>query len=288
MPISRRNLADDEEVLVDLRPHWVFLAGPSALTAVAVAAAVTVAVEFPSAPVGLAGVLAAMIAVPALWLTGRVVRWLSISLVVTTTRIVLRHGVFSRDVVQVRLQRVAEVHCRQSLVERVIGSGRLVIELVGDQPLALDDVRRPRALQRVITRQLDEVAHGGTYGGGPSWGDVSAEPTTALRSHANPLGDTPPHGVVASGAPAAPPAPTWPPGASPTSTPRTSPVHAGIGDPPPEIDPWEGRRGEPATQQPGGTLSIPERLIQLDDLRRRGVISDDEFQTKKAELLDRL
>jgi membrane protein YdbS with pleckstrin-like domain len=285
VPISRRILADDEEVLVDLRPHWVFLAGPAALTAVAVAAAVTVAVEFPSAPVGVAGVLAAMIGVPALWLVGRVVRWLSISLVVTTTRIVLRHGVFSRDMVQVRLQRVAEVHCRQSLVERVIGSGRLVIELVGDQPLALDDVRRPRALQRVITRQLDELEHGGTYGGGLPWSNASAEPTAALGSHTAALGDTPPHGVASASMSTAPHAPTWPLGAPTTSTSSpTSPFPAGIGDRPAEIDAWGGSPKRQSDAPP----SIPERLIQLDDLRRRGIISDDEFQTKKAELLDRL
>jgi hypothetical protein len=37
-----------------------------------------------------------------------------------------------------------------------------------------------------------------------------------------------------------------------------------------------------------GTPSIPEQLIQLDDLRRRGIVSEDEFESKKAELLDRL
>ena len=94
MPISRRVLADDEEVLVDLRPHWVFLLGPAVLTVVAVAVAIAVAVEFPKAPVAVAGVLAVMVAVPALWLAGRVIRWLGISLVVTTTRLIYRQGVF--------------------------------------------------------------------------------------------------------------------------------------------------------------------------------------------------
>ncbi len=35
-------------------------------------------------------------------------------------------------------------------------------------------------------------------------------------------------------------------------------------------------------------VSIPEQIDQLDDLRRRGVITDVEFETKKADLLGRL
>ena len=37
-----------------------------------------------------------------------------------------------------------------------------------------------------------------------------------------------------------------------------------------------------------GDSSIADRLVQLDELRRRGILTDDEFSAKKAELLDRL
>jgi uncharacterized membrane protein YdbT with pleckstrin-like domain len=33
---------------------------------------------------------------------------------------------------------------------------------------------------------------------------------------------------------------------------------------------------------------IPDLILELDELRKKGIISDDEFQTKKAELLARL
>ena len=39
---------------------------------------------------------------------------------------------------------------------------------------------------------------------------------------------------------------------------------------------------------PGGASSVPDQLIQLDDLHRRGIISEGEFEAKKAELLSRL
>jgi len=35
-------------------------------------------------------------------------------------------------------------------------------------------------------------------------------------------------------------------------------------------------------------LSVPEQLEKLDELRQRGVISQSEFDTKKAQLLDRM
>jgi hypothetical protein len=43
-----------------------------------------------------------------------------------------------------------------------------------------------------------------------------------------------------------------------------------------------------AAPVPGAGASIPDQLIQLDDLRRRGIISEGEFAAKKAELLSRL
>ncbi len=282
VPISSRVLDDDEEVLVDLRPHWVFLLGPVVLTAVAVAVAGAVVAEFPKAPVAVAGVLAVMIAVPALWLLGRVARWLGISLVVTTDRIIYRQGIFSRDMVQLRLQRVAEVHCTQTIVDRVIGNGRLVVELTGEPPMAIDDVRRPRALQRVINRQLDELAHGGPATGpgrdpyrapspgrdpypaappAPSTRDPGTRPPVACFPD-----DTPPHGL---------PFPTGP---------TTDPVL-----PAPVVAEPAGSPGAVAPPAaPAPSSSIPEQLIQLDDLRRRGILSDGEFEAKKAELLSRL
>lgn len=254
MPISRELLVDDEEVLVDLRLHWVFLFGPAVLTAVALGAAIAVVVTFPKAPVAVAGVLAAMVAVPAIWLFGRVVRWLGISLVVTTDRLMYRQGVFGRDLVQFRLQRVSEVHSSQTLFDRIIGTGRLVMGLSGEEPMVIDDVRRPRALQRVINRQLSALTSGGQAAAPIHGSDVPAYSINVPRPVS--LEDTPPHGVMPSPSPA----------------PHQPPAPAG---------------GPLPTSGAAGT-SIPEQLIQLDDLRRRGIISDAEFESKKAELLSRI
>jgi uncharacterized membrane protein YdbT with pleckstrin-like domain len=40
--------------------------------------------------------------------------------------------------------------------------------------------------------------------------------------------------------------------------------------------------------QPAAGPSIPEQIAQLDDLRQKGILSDDEFRRKKEELLGRM
>ncbi len=48
--------------------------------------------------------------------------------------------------------------------------------------------------------------------------------------------------------------------------------------------------GAPAPAPAPGALpfEIRDRLIELDDLRRRGIVSEEEFAAKKSELLDRI
>jgi len=68
-------------------------------------------------------VLAAVVAACLAWLGVRLARWLATSLVVTTSRVVLRRGLLVRDLVQIRLVRIAEVHVRQSIVQRALAPG---------------------------------------------------------------------------------------------------------------------------------------------------------------------
>jgi membrane protein YdbS with pleckstrin-like domain len=51
----------------------------------------------------------------------------------------------------------------------------------------------------------------------------------------------------------------------------------------------EGGKTRLADRMAGGRqLSIPEQIEKLDELRRRGVLSEAEFETSKADLLNRL
>lgn len=260
MPIPARLLGDDEEVLVDVHPHWKNLVLPAALSVAAIVAVAVVTTDFPKAPVAVAWLLAAMVAVPVLWLAVRVVRWLSTSTVVTTHRVLLRRGVFRRSVAQLRLQRVLEVHYTQSISQRMIGSGRLILEVVGEEgPVAVDDVRRPKSLQRVIAAQLEAAGALGTTSAPAPAGDRSSA-VAGAGAGLRPLPDdrTPPHGM---------------PPASDTPTARGQVILPPVPHP-----------AAPAPAQ----NSVHQQLVELDDLRRRGIVTQAEFDQKKADLLSRL
>lgn len=223
VPISTDLLDEDEDVLVDLRPHWIFFAGPLLLTAASIAIVAVVVDQFPEPPVAVPWILVVGVAIPALWLLGRLARWLSTSLVVTNRRIVFRSGVLTRRLVNLRLQRVVDTHSRQGPFERLIGSGRLVLEVEGEEGgLVVEDVRQPAVLQRVISRQLAELDGWGA----PYRRDLGSGENMAL-----------------SGVPAA----------SSSSAP-----------------------------------SLVDQLVELDRLRRQGVLSDEEFAVAKAALLRRI
>lgn len=249
MGLAHRLLHEDEELLAELRPHPVVVVPPILVTLAAVAAAVEVALRFPRAPADVAWVLLAMVLVPALWATARIVRWRSVRVVMTTSRLLYRRGVLSRDVAQLRLQRVAEVQCTQTLFGRLVGCGSIVLDIVGgDGPLVVEDVPRPRALQRLVTAQLDRLdvpmfARGAQdpFAATGSWGTGPPPAVPVGRGGRRRPQETPPRGTAAVGGGAAP-APT----------------------------------------------SVSGQLIELDELRRRGILTDAEFAAKKAQLLERL
>jgi uncharacterized membrane protein YdbT with pleckstrin-like domain len=236
MPFPRRLLTDDEEVVVELRPHWAFLGWSLVGAVAAVAVAIAVVVSFPHAPVGVLYVLLFLVAGSALWLAGRLVRWFATSLVVTTSRIVQRSGVMARNGLELRLERVNQLSYHQSLAGRLMRTGELLVEVGGETGVVVfDHVPRPAAVQSVITEQITAMHH---RSAAPVTGEPEPEAWDPLERW--PTGDTPPSGTAAVA-----------------------------------------RRG-------GGGASVADRLVQLDELRRRGIVNESEFAAKKAELLERL
>jgi hypothetical protein len=233
VPFPRRLLFDGEDVVVELRPHWIFLGWPLMATAAAVVVAVAIVVEFPSAGVWLSYVLGALVLLPALWLAGRVLRCVSTSIVITTNRIVERWGVFSRRADEIRLEAVNQMSYHQTILERLFRVGTVFIEVPGRTGVIVYRcLRRPDVVQRIISEQTAELYQQGT---------------TATPGSARP---------AAGGVPAQDHTP-------PTGTPTV--------------------RGQQPAQQ-----SVVDAMSQLDELYRRGLLSDAEYETKRAEVLRRL
>ena len=162
MALPRKFLNEDEELLAELRPHWVFLFGPL-FTSIGVWAGLIVLVILWHNPPSWTNYPILIIAlIPGLWLLGRFVRWRSYVVALTSTRILVRQGILGRDTVQLRLQRITEVNIRQELIERMLGTGSLIIDVQGeDDSLTLEYMRKPAVVQRVINSQINEIVGGG-------------------------------------------------------------------------------------------------------------------------------
>ena len=281
MALPRKFLNDDEELLAELRPHWIFLFGPL-FTSIAVWVGIIVLVVlWTKAPSWTNYPILVIAVIPGLWLLGRFVRWRSYVVALTSTRILVREGIIGRDTVQLRLQRITEVNIRQELIERILGTGSLIIDVQGeDDSLTLEYMRKPAVVQRVINSQINEIVGGGRREAIPADmqpHDRHGAPYAQDRDddhgddHAHgdrydhydqydDAHDTPPFGV------------------------------GGVATDP-------GQAPAPSTSEPAPTagaapgtphFEIRDRLIELDDLRRRGILSEAEFAAKKSELLNRI
>jgi len=128
VPFPRRLLNDDEQVMVEVRPHAVFLAGPSVALALAIAVAVMASTRTNRGIVLLP--LLAIVLVALGWFLLRVAGWAATTLVVTDQRLVLRSGVFRRGR-ELPLGRVDEITITRTLLTRLLGAGDLVIGSAG-------------------------------------------------------------------------------------------------------------------------------------------------------------
>ncbi len=278
MPLPRKFLNEDEELLVELRPHWVFFAIPL-LVAFVAAAGVIALLAAVSMPHWAADALLILAAIPVAWCLGRLLRWRCYTLALTTTRIVVCRGVISREIVQVRLQRITEISLSQKFWERMLSTGRLIVDVQGeDDAVVLEFVRKPAIVQRVINGKINELTTGAQAEEIPDeLRDIDSR-VKGSGAQRRQVDDTPPFGVPAvpgTGPPNAAPAPRAP---LPTTAPPPAAATPAAATPAAATAPIGG----------AGPGEIRIRLIELDDLRQRGIISEQEFAAKKAELLSRI
>jgi membrane protein YdbS with pleckstrin-like domain len=200
---SRRLLNPGEKVLVDVRPHWWYLAGPVSLLVLVIAGAVAAFVE--SVPKWVSWIVLVALALSVLWLASRYVRWVTSRLIVTDARVIERRGIVARSGREIPLNALTDIGYRQSIFERIIGAGNVILESAGRRSQEVfPDLPNPAYIHNVIFRQMQANRQSSLAGAGSS----------------------------------------------------------------PD--------------------SIPSQIEQLDQLRRRGLITDAEFEAKKVELLDRL
>ena len=135
MPYPDQLLADDERVVKHLHPHWVTLVVPTALLLVVVGLASFLAAVVPDGSLqGAIRIVILAVALVAAIVVALVpyLRWRTTHYVLTTHRLMTRIGVLSHTGRDVPLNRINNAMYEQSLLERVINSGTLVVESAGE------------------------------------------------------------------------------------------------------------------------------------------------------------
>jgi uncharacterized membrane protein YdbT with pleckstrin-like domain len=159
LAFPERLLSEDEELIYDLRPHWLTLVVPTLITLAVVVAVGAAWVVMPAGdlqqPAQLAvGVLGVVVLLATV--AGRVLRWATTHFVLTTERLIFRSGLVAKFGREIPLERINDVTFSQSLFERMIGAGDLLIESAGEHGQSrFSNIRDPEAVQLEIYRQME-------------------------------------------------------------------------------------------------------------------------------------
>ena len=153
MAFPKKLLHETEELVLDLRPHWWYLAGPVVVLVLALALLGFLLSQFDGA-VPLIGAAAAVLAL--LWFLVRYAKWTTTNLVLTSDRLIYRSGVVAKKGIEIPLERINTVFSNQSVFERMLRSGDLVVESGGERgQQSFKDIPRPAGVQNEIYRQME-------------------------------------------------------------------------------------------------------------------------------------
>ncbi len=153
MPFPRRLLVEGEELILDLRPHWIALVMP-ALATIAIVAVMTILYETFEEDVldnvvGIAGAVFLLV-----YPVRKLVDWLTSHFVVTSDRIIHRRGFIAKYSMEVPLEAINDVRFEQGIVARIIGAGTLVVQSASEAGRQVfDHIRKPEEVQKTIYHQ---------------------------------------------------------------------------------------------------------------------------------------
>ena len=177
MPFPTKKLNDGEQFMLDVHPHWWFY-GPAALFLMGSLVVTTFLLGkvsgFLETVVRYLGV-ATIIVAAALFIV-QAVKWRTTYFVVTNHRLIDRQGVVARSGVEIPIKSVDNVNFSQSLFERFLGVGKILIESGGKEgQQVIPFVARPEDVQKVIHEAIHRARGAGDFEGAPSLTGVARE-----------------------------------------------------------------------------------------------------------------
>jgi uncharacterized membrane protein YdbT with pleckstrin-like domain len=80
--------------------------------------------------------------------------WLTTHFVITDRRVMFRHGLLTRSGIDVPLARINSVEFRHGLLDRIMGTGTLIIESASQDPLEFHEIPRVEQVHSLLYQEV--------------------------------------------------------------------------------------------------------------------------------------
>jgi uncharacterized membrane protein YdbT with pleckstrin-like domain len=179
MPFPKKYLNANETIALDMHPHWWYFSEPALSLLGSIILGIVVLAKTDAGTNGrkVLGLIAlALLVLTAIWLVIRYLNWLTTNFVITSNRLIFRHGVVGKSGIEIPLERVNNVNFNQSVFERILGAGDLLIESGGeDGQQRFTDIRHPAQVQNLIHAQMEGHFQKRASYAPPPTGDVTEQ-----------------------------------------------------------------------------------------------------------------
>jgi uncharacterized membrane protein YdbT with pleckstrin-like domain len=148
MRYPHKLLSAGEEIRIEFRPHWSQILKEGLLTIMVAVLLILIASRRFDAK---EWVIAVLVVLWFVVVVAEFVRWWTTQHVITNERVIHRTGLISKKGTEIPLEVINDVAFKQSMIERVFGSGDLLIESAGTHgQSAYTDIPQPERIQKLI------------------------------------------------------------------------------------------------------------------------------------------
>jgi uncharacterized membrane protein YdbT with pleckstrin-like domain len=184
VPFPRKLLIEGEELVIELRPHWIALVMPAIVTFLVVVGWILALSYAPddgaTRSVVVWGATGAALFVLIFFPVRKFIAWVTSYFVVTSDRVIHREGWVAKRSMEIPLEAINDVRFHQGVFERMIGAGDLIISSASEYGRQVfGDIRHPEDVQKTIYHQ-GELNKQRMYQGGRS--DQQSAPPPAAPS----------------------------------------------------------------------------------------------------------
>lgn len=163
MGFSTKHFNHDEVLVLDLHPHWWRFVKP-VVVIIATLAALANTHRIPNNFLSDLALIIAQVftALAVLNLVLQTLKWYRTHFVLTSQRVIFQSGVIARSRIEISLHKINLVTFHQSIFERLINAGDIIIESGAEDGMeTFTDVRDPQNVQAYIhewmRRNIDDV-----------------------------------------------------------------------------------------------------------------------------------